>query len=557
MEHKINNDEFGKRILEKLEKKIAISEFQKQENIRKVNNYKKIVLLKVASFIMIVILITGNVYTYATYNQNMFSYLLNKIGIFNDYDEHHHDVNQIQNNDGNILTLNSYAVDKETLILNYRLKLKEKQKFHNEIFDQTKIITNSGTYDLDESKYNNIQMIEKISDTEYDIYKFYKIDGSKINENCKIYSKINIYSYIDEVTEDLMGTWEFYFDIEKNNKAINYEEYILENKTTNFIDVKTNKTQFLYDNLTESVILSQLKQSDIATKLVFLLKDYGTEEGLRYYVEILDENGNIILENNLEYLIGGVNSEVIFKKIDLDSKLKINIYETEIAENIIYRKATMEVDLSKELKAKEKESSKMIKENWKDIEFEYPEGSIVTKNSYDYFDNQFYTLDVELDKKIGNTTYLDGYIQIKSYKNINHLDLKNLAKTLKNLEYLGGYGMANHYDYTTFSDDKKRETYNVEMNFEQLMELAEKGTVKVNEEVVKIDEDGIHNIKYSDEQEIVINNIKAITWLQTYGGSVRKYIFIKGDNIYELSFPGDFEHKEMVEAIVNSIKTII
>ena len=557
MEHKINNDEFGKRILEKLEKKIAISEFQKQENIRKVNNYKKIVLLKVASFIMIVILITGNVYTYATYNQNMFSYLLNKIGIFNDYDEHHHDVNQIQNNDGNILTLNSYAVDKETLILNYRLKLKEKQKFHNEIFDQTKIITNSGTYDLDESKYNNIQMIEKISDTEYDIYKFYKIDGSKINENCKIYSKINIYSYIDEVTEDLMGTWEFYFDIEKNNKAINYEEYILENKTTNFIDVKTNKTQFLYDNLTESVILSQLKQSDIATKLVFLLKDYGTEEGLRYYVEILDENGNIILENNLEYLIGGVNSEVIFKKIDLDSKLKINIYETEIAENIIYRKATMEVDLSKELKAKEKESSKMIKENWKDIEFEYPEGSIVTKNSYDYFDNQFYTLDVELDKKIGNTTYLDGYIQIKSYKNINHLDLKNLAKTLKNLEYLGGYGMANHYDYTTFSDDKKRETYNVEMNFEQLMELAEKGTVKVNEEVVKIDEDGIHNIKYSDEQEIVINNIKAITWLQTYGGSVRKYIFIKGDNIYELSFPGDFEHKEMVEAIVNSIKTSI
>ncbi len=55
---------------------------------------------------------------------------------------------------------------------------------------------------------------------------------------------------------------------------------------------------------------------------------YSTEPGTKYYVEILDNKGNVILENNIEAVIGGEPTDVIFQKIDFNKKLTINVYQT-------------------------------------------------------------------------------------------------------------------------------------------------------------------------------------------------------------------------------------
>ena len=64
----------------------------------------------------------------------------------------------------------------------------------------------------------------------------------------------------------------------------------------------------------------------MSTKMTILKKLYSTEPGTKYYVEILDNKGNVILENNIEAVIGGEPTDVIFQKIDFNKKLTINVY---------------------------------------------------------------------------------------------------------------------------------------------------------------------------------------------------------------------------------------
>ena len=99
----IDMNELKKNVLNKLETKIAVEEFKIKEEVkinesnnntskvksmRKKNNF----LYRVAA-VLIGIIFVGNVYTYAAYKENLFSFIVSRIGIIDNYSEKGEDVN--------------------------------------------------------------------------------------------------------------------------------------------------------------------------------------------------------------------------------------------------------------------------------------------------------------------------------------------------------------------------------------------------------------------------------------------------------------------------------
>ena len=70
----MRNNDRNERILQSLERKIAIEKFQKLNSGRDMQkkNMKPYFILKVASVIAIIGIVSGNIYTYATYKKDMF-----------------------------------------------------------------------------------------------------------------------------------------------------------------------------------------------------------------------------------------------------------------------------------------------------------------------------------------------------------------------------------------------------------------------------------------------------------------------------------------------------
>lgn len=193
----MENNDLNKRVLERLEQKIAIEEFRKEENItaKKETAKKSNHLLKVASFLIVTLLVAGNVYTYATYEKNLFSYVLDKIGIIED---NLIDVNQAEKNNNISLTLENYGIDNSTLILGYKLNLNEKlDYFGDTLCEDSKIVDGEKIYQL---QANHNSTFYKISDTEYEIFKIYNIDTKNLSNNPIFKTTLSLYKELDSRT---------------------------------------------------------------------------------------------------------------------------------------------------------------------------------------------------------------------------------------------------------------------------------------------------------------------------------------------------------------------
>ena len=98
--------------------------------------------------------------------------------------------------------------------------------------------------------------------------------------------------------------------------------------------------------------MTKIKNSNILTKLTLQLDGY-YHTNTQYTLKIVDENNNIILDRDIEYIIPGVDQDIIIPRIEMNSKIKIIFYEEEyiynendetVTKNDIVN-ATMTVDL--------------------------------------------------------------------------------------------------------------------------------------------------------------------------------------------------------------------
>lgn len=256
------------------------------------------------------------------------------------------------------LSLENYIVDGENLILKYNLKLDESEEMLvKELWDIATIRYGEETVEFNTLK--DFGVFEKVGDTEYTIHKFYTIDTEKINEDTELNSNITIYRYDKEEyynpTEgepDLIevGSWKMIIKLDEEQFG-GQQKYALEGVAADFV-IEENEVEEGYVINIPTLELNEVIQGKTTTK--FNMELINAASNTTYFVEILDEENNVLLEKGLQYFEGNEFAEIVVNRIPDDAKIKIIVYETEAGSGLetytmseyLYSTAVIELDMA-------------------------------------------------------------------------------------------------------------------------------------------------------------------------------------------------------------------
>lgn len=273
-------------------------------------------------------------------NNNYVSISLNKTDAIEKQKESNSNkfsINKEVESKGNILTLESYEIDNETLVLNYNLKIADKEiEFIGDIFGKVLLVNGSTEKELETSSFNSFI---KINDNEYKIIRRYKIDY-KTEINKDTICKLNLSIYKDYVgkSEYELGNWNFEFNPYKEELNLDITKFDI-----------NKKLELINNDGTTSIYYAEIKEykkSIIGSKLTITgdLNIYS-----EYVVQIFDSYGNDITMSESERIGNMTEYEVYFVSEDIDSSeitIKITEYgESDIGENTVISKGEAKLNI--------------------------------------------------------------------------------------------------------------------------------------------------------------------------------------------------------------------
>ena len=564
----IDMNELKKNVLNKLETKIAVEEFKIKEEIkdnennngnsnntkskvksmRKKNNF----LYRVAA-VLIGIIFVGNVYTYAAYKENLFSFIVSRIGIIDNYSEKGEDVNLKEQSLGNDLTLQSYAIDNNNLVVTYNLKLEEKQEYFIELLaDESSLIIDGEEYHI--PKNHSFDFFE-ISDTEYEIVKSYDIKEGKIADDVKFKTEITLYKDLDGNIEEKLGVWNFEIDLEfKNESMVEGKKYSFENKVVNMYFEEEEKDPNIYypdyGPMYDTIDILGLEQTNLGTKLTFFANIGVIGD---YFIEIVDDKGNVLLENNTERLIANMKSEILFKSVDLNSKITINIDCVDYLDNgekAIVSEASITLDLAKDLK-EFVEKNDYTKTIWKDFSFDIDskmQENMIEKDNE--FDN---VLEIGLFEVYSNgaNDYLGEITFIES--EVKNCDALDFAKIIRLKELAESFGITYERQELHYSFGDKFDILEGDLS-----EIAIVGKIYINGE--EVTEEDLAQNTYRSVTDIEEKEYKGV---KVYSFDVDMpedrdivYVFNINDTNYCIKATKTLRAKGVVDKLLSSIEIV-
>jgi len=554
MENNFNQEKLKKRVLEKLQNKIASEEFKNKENIEKGEKRKsKNNGFKVAVIFMVGMLV-GNGYTYATYNENLFSFILSRVGIISEYNEKSTVVEQdgvaINNNS---LILSSYAMDEENLVITYKLKLAEKVERFEDYFQENPRIVDSGkTYTISEKSRISFY---KISDTEYEIVKIYDVKNLEISNDARFVTTVTLYKeLLDDVIQEELGVWKFDVNIIKNNSEES-KVYTLENKVIDIYNKDGSRAQIggleQFNIEPENVIvkIEELRLNELGTKIIYSGFCFSTDPGIKSFVEIVDENGNVLLGNNTEELVVDSIGEILFAKVNLNSKITINI---DIVDNFnsVIAEGSITLDLSKDLVEKKnvQEELNNMEVKWNEIAFSINDNMEISEMSDG----------TGKDKIIHNNIYKNEYgfknyeCSIEITRSEEDLSLDQYSALRYIISLANGEGLSENdilvYYYNNY----------IELTYEEIVEIAKVGKIVKDGKEITID--SLKKNSMLDISQITNKEYydKEVYEYEVETGDTRVEIYILEINNYKYEFkiPTKLNVSNEIEKFVSSIKII-
>ena len=420
----MENKELSKKVLEKLEQKIATDTFSNTYNIHNKSSSTSMIPAKIASIVAITTLLSGNVYTFAKYDENLFSWALKKVGIWEEYSDNKKIVNINSEYDGNKLTILDYGIDKYNLIVGYKLELSEKQDNLNiNLTENANLVNDNNIYPIS-NNYKDIEIITKINDLEYEIYRFYDIEALKLlNNKFNFTNDITIYKY--QESSKILGNWKFNFEINLNDINLEYTEY----------EVNCDKI-ILNNSVNTTIDILAIEKSELATRLIFTTNNAPMEYLGEYTIKILDANNKVLLEDGIQYVLDESKSftDIIIGNNVLTSNIKVIVYEKDENKKILSEGMT-EINFDKDLTLKKEKTKDLKSLNINDINLSFDINKVELQEQL--IDHNAY---FNLMKKYKNQKYYIGYMSINSYINkLNITDLNTLANDYLKVQscYLG------------------------------------------------------------------------------------------------------------------------
>lgn len=527
----MDNNKFEEIIKKEIKKDIVLPDsvqvkineaYRKIERNRIKRDMKKFKIVRKFIEITTLLFVGGNIVAYATNKPNVISYVIDKLNIGSSYKEYSENINITKESNGVSITLKDIAIDSNMVAIGYNVKFADKINEDIITLDVAeRIISNGYDYNLLSKDIQNISY--KISDDEFEIYNFYKINSDNFNNNIKVISKINnIYPYLYDVAEPIFkGEWNFEHDFKRNEHKLGYKKYKVNNAEIEFKEHKNKKVK-----------VKEMEFSEIGTIITFEVPY--TSPDMNYTAEIRDSRGNIILEKDAQPSY----DKIIVKKLDLKDKITITMYENYNNKVI---SASTKIDLSKQLK---NNVIKKEQKKYKDIIF----GKIKLNipESWESEDG------VENSIIISKKDNYEGGITIYKYNLSGTLEKRyEVLKTLDKAYY--AYQESGIYSIQPEESEKE-----YKLTYSEFKKVVDGGKITKDGYTItqKVFGTNIDGYEVISKENIKIDGTNVIKYVckGTYRNTMINYVIGKENETYCISIEQNSENKDIIDNIIKNIK---
>lgn len=466
----------------------------------------------------------------------------------------------------NELVLKNVKIDNENLIVKLELNAKNspiKNIDNLSVLNEAKLEIGNDIYALNNNYYKPFKVIE-VEENLYEIYSLYDVTGLEYDKNIKFTANIIIEEFDDffiDVDDEpkSIGDWELEFAINEEMKTDFNEKYEIEN-----LLIKSDEDKNYGEETWEILNVKILEENVIINGL---LTNYTTEPGILYSVEIFDENDNSLMLNGKEILIGGVRQDLLLKKFDLESEIKIKfdvaVYGEE--EKLGQGEETLKItDYRKEVQEVEENIEKVYGEGLS-VSFDSTNWEIQANNIYDVIDLNNLQYPINISFK-GNYEYSEDFVINKS-ENIFNESLEEIFENRKKLLELGmgipraeiyiiGVDVGPYDEWGNPADRKFYEFTDAEVtNIYNGATVTKDGIDFDKETFIKhAKETYDSSTEYKNFGNVVVDGKDAITFVNESNTITRCYIVIVDEYIYEIKVPFDLRLEDEYYEIMDSIK---
>lgn len=298
-------------------------------------------------------------------------------------------------------------------------------------------------------------------------------------------------------------------------------------------------------------------------EIYYVLYDYTTEPSYYYTLEITDEsNNNLLISGKTEQQItGGVVSTVKIKKLSLDTKINVSIFEKYEETNNITNSSKIQIDLENDLEEIEKidQNINLKDGNLGDVNFNYIDSENVYfgTTSHTYSQNlvgENCSLPIKI--QYGNYLVAEEHIEFSYDKNVNNLNLEQAFESLTLInKTFGQYGLSDVYGMDiTAQQGEVIDT--VIIDFDEMMKLCNGSS---------IEKDGKYYTKNSfsvfstmtmikDKDVEIGEGIKSIQYHFETNDEFEYYMFVYKDNIYNIRIPINSRIDDEIQQFLDSLE---
>lgn len=529
----------------KIEQAIQSLEIEERKCITM--KWKKLVPL-VAS-IALILFLGGNGIAYATGNPNIFSFLLSKFNISEEYEKEAKKIGITQNNNGVEMTITDIAIDQNLLIIGYKIK---GEKIQNSPFflEGEKTIKVEGKEKIKLNYYSsgerrNKQQIEQLSSGEYMVYEIYHLDNVEENKKLSLSIQLNaiqLYTpnqYNVVYGEKITGEWNFEIPVEIENKQ-EAKEY--QPKDAKFYI--TNK---------EYIQINSIRVTKIGT-LLNVTSNCDTIMSL----QIINKAGESLLNKNTQEIMSGDNT-ILMKKIKEQEELNIQIYKYGTEQEVKNGKLALQQE-----SPKQQEKITYKKEKIGNMTLQIPENWEVNKEQKDKLMFLLYEIYQNGSKEF------DSYVSVEKKDNATNSSLeaikeevvlaKEIAYDIKENNYFYYDNLLKHYVIIDKKDYDKETANKFMITKQEIYDILKKNKENIVKGNVKIGREELQDIlqpgfQVKEEEKIKIQGQDAYELtIKTNAGTEKVIIIKQTKQWYEVTYNIMSKEKEEIEKMIQNIK---
>jgi len=466
----------------------------------------------------------------------------------------------------NELLFKDAKIDNEKLFIKLELKT-----LGNKIINPDKIWTyiDGANIEIGNEIYRldydtNIFEITKIEENLYEIYLVYDARGIDYNRNVKFSLDLYIDEDISKNDEDykinLIGEWKIEFAIVEEMKTNSNEKYALKDLNLVFNSEKGYEEL----NFKPELKISSVRMLNDYIVLGTILNNYTTEDGCIYQLKVVDEENNSLLINEKINLIGGTGENILLKKFDLDSNIKMQLIKankySNKSENLGENSVKI-VDYKTEIIQEESNNEKHASE-YVEFVMNTNQWYVSKNNAFDEIDINNLKHPIHLMKKNNTENVFDvtnnRNIAIRKLLNEKNESIEKIFETRKKLLELGFLNEREEYAIDIkINENSEYKTYL--FSHEELMRISDGETIIKDEEEFTKDKiqkyNDVESMKcyYQNPRKIMLNGREAFTYIHDAGEIFRVYLLKVNDITYEIDVPQNLALKNEINKIVDSI----